>query len=165
MDSKVKIFQERADSELIVAKALKKLSEDEKAKEIIGVPSNSSFYSGVIEHAYYAIFYSAQAYFAYKGIQITSEQGVHQQVYFKFKQLVEKGVFKKELLEIYEDIQDKAQRLLEILLTEKKKRKEFAYETISQANKLPADNSINNAIIFISHINDFIAKQEKPQSG
>ncbi len=160
MDLKVKIFQERADSELVTAKALRKLSEDERAKEVLGTPLNSSFYSGVIGHAYYAIFYSAQAYLVYNNISLSSEQGTHQQVYFKFKQLVERGIFEKELFYIYEDIQAKAQMLLGILVTEKNKRKEFTYETIPQANKLPADDSIGNANIFISHINDFIEKHE-----
>ncbi len=164
MDSKVKIFQERAYGELIAARALRKLSEDEKSKEILEVPSSSSFYSGVIGHAYYAIFYSTQAYLAYKNIPVSSEQGVHQQVYFKFKHIIEKETSEKELLNIYEDIQAKAEMLLGIFVAEKKKRKTFTYETIPQANKPPADDSIENANIFISHINNFIDQQENSKN-
>jgi hypothetical protein len=38
------------------------------------------------------------------------------------------------------------------LKTEKDKRTNFSYETIPQANKQPAEDSLNNAIFFISHI-------------
>lgn len=156
MDSGVNLLLDRADNELLAARSLHKLSEDNKLKTDVLLPPQTTFYSSVISHSYYCIFYSAKAYLLYKNIKLSSEQGQHQQVYFKFKQLVQKGILQKELLEIYEDIKLKAEKLLEILHEEKEKRKIFAYQTIPQANKLPAEDSIKNASFFISHIKLFI---------
>ena len=50
----------------------------------------------------------------------------------------------------------RAEALLDILKTERVKRTNFTYETIPQANKEPAEDSLNNALLFISHIKEFI---------
>ena len=51
---------------------------------------------------------------------------------------------------IYDKI--KADTLLGIFRIEKKKRGDFTYQTLSQANKEPAEESIKNAKAFFSHI-------------
>ena len=61
MDSMAEIYLERAGNELLAAESLKKLSEDEKAREEFSLPQSTTFYSSVISHSYYAIFYSAKA--------------------------------------------------------------------------------------------------------
>jgi len=152
MDSQVEIFIKRADTELLAAKSLKVLSEETKHKDELSIPQGATFYSSVISHSYYAIFYAAKAYLLSKNILLKSRQGQHQQVYFKFRKLVQYGEIEKELLRIYEENKLKAEVLLDILKSEKVKRTDFTYETIPQANKAPAEESLNNATIFISHI-------------
>ncbi len=88
-----------------------------------------------------------------KNIHIKSEQGQHQQVYFKFRKLVLKGEIEKELLKIYEEVAIKAEVLLEIFLKEKGKRGEFTYQKLPQANAEPATESLNNASLFFKTIN------------
>src|SRR3989344_4651072 len=100
MDSRVNLFLQRADNEMLTARSLKKLSEDEKELIIFAIPKGTTFYSSVISHSYYAIFYSAKAYLVSKNIELISKQGQHQQVYFKLKKLVKEGVMDKELLKI-----------------------------------------------------------------
>ena len=152
MDLKVNFLIERATNEILAAESLKKISENPEEKENLNIPENTTFYSSVISHAYYAIFYCAKAYLASLKITLPSEQGQHQQVYHKFKQLVNNGSLEKELLNIYEGIRIKAEELLEILWNEKIKRNTYTYKTLPQANKEPANDSLNNAKIFISHI-------------
>src|SRR3989338_1352783 len=163
MDSEVSLLLDRAYNELLAARSLSKLSEDNKLKTEMLLPPQTTFYSSVISHSYYSIFYSAKAYLLHKNIKLSSEQGQHQQVYFKFKQLVQKGILQEELLDIYEDIKLKAEKLLEVLHEEKEKRKIFTYQTIPQANKSPAQDSIKNASFFISHIKSFINLQSNPK--
>lgn len=156
MDSKVNLFIGRAENEILAAQSLKRLSEEDSLKTEFNLPISTSFYSSVISHAYYSIFYSAKAYLMHKNVSLLSKQGQHQQVYFEFRKLVNKGVIETELLKIYEDIKGKAEVLLDILKTEKDKRTNFSYETIPQANKQPAQDSLDNAIFFISHIRALI---------
>src|SRR3989344_4754466 len=158
MDSEVKLLLERADNTIIVAKALNKLSEGGEEAVSLKIPEGTTFYSLVISQSYYAIFYSAKAYLSFKGINLGSKQGQHQLVYFKFKDLVKKKIIDEELLKIYEEVKIKAEDLLEILSEERDKRKKFTYEIHSQANKEPAEQSLNNYQFFISHIKKFIEK-------
>ena len=157
MDSQVEIFLKRADNELFIAKSLKILSEEIKYKDELSIPKDVTFYSAVISHSYYAIFYAAKAYLLSRKIPLKSKQGQHQQVYYEFRKLVQSGEIEKELLKIYEENKLKAEVLLGIIKSEKDKRTDFTYETIPQANKTPAEESLNNALIFISHIRRFLA--------
>ncbi|MEM4397176.1 MAG: hypothetical protein QW757_00965 [Candidatus Woesearchaeota archaeon] len=50
----------------------------------------------------------------------------------------------------------RADELLEIFKTEKQKRGSFTYEFLPQANKEPANESLNNAKIFHNHINTLL---------
>lgn len=156
MDSKVSLLMDRVENEISAAQALKKLSEEIQLKKEFEFSPSISFYSSVISHSYYAIFYCAKAYLTSRNIQLKSKQGQHQQVYFEFKKLVGKGVVDKELLRIYEEVKVKAESLLDILKTERAKRTNFTYETIPQANKQPAEDSLNNALFFISHIKEIL---------
>jgi len=86
MDLKVELIG-RAENEISAAQALKKISDEPELKVDFGFSADTSFYSNVINHSYYAIFYSAKAYLVFRGIEV-SEQGQHQQVYFKFKKRI-----------------------------------------------------------------------------
>ena len=73
--------------------------------------------------------------------------------------MVEKGLIEADLLRVYDDVKTKAEALLEILKKEKEKRNTFTYETLPQANKRPAKDSLNNALLFIAHIKAFLVEE------
>lgn len=156
MDSQVEIYIRRANNEILVAESLKKLSEEIKSKEDFGIPQEATFYSSVISHSYYAIFYAAKAILLTKNIKTTSPN-IHKRTYDLFDKIfVKTGVLDKKLLQIYTDLVVKAGDLLEIFKDEKWKRGNFTYQVIAQANKTPAEDSLNNAKLFIAHISKAI---------
>jgi len=155
MDSLVKLFIERAESEIIEAEALFKLSEDINLKSLLKIAPDKTFYSGVISHSYYSIFYCAKAYLLSKEIEISSPKE-HQKVYNKFSGLVRGGTIQEDLLKIYDKEILKAEVLLEILKDELGKRTNFTYKTLPQANRQPAIESVQNATRFYKIINALI---------
>jgi len=156
MDSQVEIYIRRANNEILAAESLKRLSEETKSKEDFGIPQDTTFYSSVISHSYYAIFYAAKAILLIKNIK-TASPNIHKMTYDLFdKTFVKTGVLDKKLLQIYTDIVIKASDLLEIFKDEKWKRGNFTYQVIAQANKNPAEDSLNNAKLFIAHISKVI---------
>ena len=165
MDSNTNLCIERSENELALAKAIQYLSENEKTKtEIFNIPKETTFYSGAIAHAYYAIFYSAKAYIISKGIKLP-EQGQHQAVYYKFKKFVNEGQINEELLALYNEIKIKAEMLLEILDKEEENRTVYTYYKLPQANKEPAQKSIDNAQFFVSHIKALIGQVSKQEAA
>ena len=160
MDSLVEIFLRRADNEIMAAKALKKLSEETSAKQDFELPSDITFYSSVISHAYYSIFYSAKAILLTKGIK-TSSPEIHKRTFDEFKKkFVETGILDVKLLKIYKKIAVRADELLEIFKDEKWKRGHFTYATIPQTNKEPAEDSLKNATYFFSNIKEVVKKMQ-----
>lgn len=156
MDSQVKIFIKRANNELLAAESLKRLSEEVKYKDEFSIPQDATFYSSVISHSYYAIFYATKAILLTKNIKTTSPN-IHKTTYDLFdKTFVRTGVLDKKLLQIYTDIVVKAGDLLEIFKDEKWKRGNFTYQVIAQANKTPANDSLKNAKLFIANISKVI---------
>ena len=152
MVSMIDLLLKRAENEIVTAEKLKMLSEDSKAQTFMEVPPGMTFYSAVISHSYYAIFYSAKAILLKEGIK-TDKPNVHQKTLHAFnKFLVKTGKLDKALLEIYEEIIIKAEVLLNIFVEEKIKRGDFTYETLPQANKEPAEISLSNAKLFVSNI-------------
>ena len=156
MDSIAKIYLERADTELLLASKIITLTEDEEVKIMLRIPKDKTFYSSVITHAYYAIFYAAKGILLTKGIK-TSSPEVHKNTFEMFKkELVDTGILDFQLLEIYKKMVIRADELLCIFKDEKWKRGHFTYKTIPQANKKPADDSLSNAKLFVSNINKVI---------
>jgi len=152
MDSTIKNYIERSQNEMIVAESLKKLSEDNQAKKFFQINDVDTFYSSVISHAYYAIFYATKAILLTKGIT-TSSPNIHKKTFENFKkEFVDTGILDVKLLEIYKKLVIRADSLLEIFKDEKWKRGNFTYNTIPQANKGPAEDSIQNAKIFVTNI-------------
>lgn len=152
MDSTVRIYFQRADNELLAAKALKRLSEDSEDKTRFSLPEETTFYSGVISHAYYAIFYAAKALLLTRDIR-TSAPEVHKETFDQFKRhFVDTGILDVKLLAIYNKLLVRADELLSIFRLEKRKRGLYTYETIPQANRQPAEESLSNARQFVSHI-------------
>lgn len=156
MDSRVEMFIRRANNEILAAESLKRLSEETKYKEVFDIPQDTTFYSSVISHSYYAIFYAAKAILLTRNIK-TSSPNVHKKTYDLFnKTFVKTGVLDKKLLQIYTDLVVKASDLLEIFKDEKWKRGNFTYQVIAQANKTPAEDSLNNAKLFVANISKVI---------
>ena len=152
MDSDIKLLLETAENELDLAKVIFTTTEDKKIQtEIFHLDRTQTFYSSVINHAYYCIFYSAKAYLLIKRIK-TNAPEVHKKTFEAFKKLVENKIVSKELLKIYEEVLIRAETLLEIFKQEKKKRGEFTYQRVAQANREPAKQSLENAKLFFSNI-------------
>src|SRR3989338_2061150 len=154
MDSDTKLYLERAGNELKLAEIIMQMSINKDLQtKIPAIDKPDTYFSSVISHAYYSIFYTAKAYLIVKGI-ITKAPEEHKKTYEEFKRLVEQGVIDRELLILYEEVLVKAERLLGIFKVEKKKRGEFTYQRIAQANLEPAKESLKNAKTFLKHIYD-----------
>lgn len=152
MDSLTNIYFERSENEIFAAESLKKLSEDKKTKQDFELPSDMTFYSSVISHSYYAIFYAAKAILLTIGVKTESPE-IHRKTFEEFEEhLVITGMLDVKLLKIYKTMVMRADSLLEIFKDEKWKRGNFTYRTLPQANKGPAENSLKNAKIFVSNI-------------
>ena len=159
MDSKVKLYLKRARTEMNMATLLLKTSSN-KILSDFGIPEDETFYSGVISHCYYSIFYSAKAMLLSKNIE-TEAPEVHKKILGSFKeQFIDSGIFDMRLLLIYKKMIVKAEILLEIFKIEKKKRGNFTYNTIAQANLEPANESIENAKTFFKHYNAYLTEEK-----
>ncbi len=157
MDSKVRLYLERAENEFRLAKGIFNLSEDEKIKIQIEANPGDTFYSAVISHSYYAIFYCAKAMLLTKDIDTESPE-IHKRTFQEFKiNFVDTGILDFGLLKIYKEMIMRADELLYIFKQEKWKRGHFTYHTIAQANIEPAKESIENAKRFITSIKEVIS--------
>lgn len=156
MDSKVELYLKRARTEMNIAILLLGSSEN-KILHTFGIPEEETFYSGVISHCYYSIFYSAKAMLLTKCIE-TKSPDIHKRTFDAFKeQFIDTGILDAKLLLIYRKMIVKAESLLEIFRTEKKKRGDFTYNTIPQANIEPANESLKNAKTFFKHCNAYLS--------
>ena len=157
MDTVIKQYLERSENELRLSIILMNISgSEEKAR--FGANKEDTFYSSVISHAYYSIFYSAKAILLTKNIK-TYPPDIHKRTFEAFKrEFVDSGILDLELLRIYNEMIVRADELLGIFQIEKGKRGKFVYKTIPQANIEPANDSINNAKKFVSHIKQIIEK-------
>ncbi len=157
MEGLVKLYFERAENEIVLAESLFKISSNNNFKAQLGIKIAETFYSAVISHSYYSIFYCAKAILLKNNIK-TEPPKEHKKTYNKFKQL--RGIISKNLLDIYETESIKAESLLKIFFDEKKKRGEFTYKILPQANEEPARESLKNAGIFFKNINAVIENQD-----
>src|SRR3989338_749993 len=152
MDLNYNLYTERANNEIKIAEIILVISKDKDTQvNLFKIEEPETYYSAVISHSYYCIFYSAKAYLAKKGIK-TEAPEEHKKTYDEFKKLVELGIVTKDLLKIYEEILVKAETLLGIFKTERKKRGAFTYQKLSQANLEPANKSLENAKTFFKSI-------------
>ncbi len=157
MDLKVKGYLERAENELILARANFELSIKEEAKQMLKIPSGKTFFNNVISEAYYSIFYSAKAYLFSQGVK-TEAPEEHRRTYEEFKKIVESKKLDRQLKEIYELESEKAETLLNIFFSEKRNRGRFTYNLNANANLPFAEQSIKNAKIFVSTIKMLLEK-------
>lgn len=156
MDSSYNIHLERAQNEINLAEIIMELSLNPGLQGNFNVTKIDTYFSSVISHGYYCIFYSAKAYLLKRGIKITMPEE-HKKAFNAFKGFVREGTVDEELLRIYEEILIKAETLLGIFKSEKRNRGEFTYQKLAQANKEPAGKSLDNARVFFKHINNLCA--------
>ncbi|MBU0760375.1 MAG: HEPN domain-containing protein [Nanoarchaeota archaeon] len=160
MESQIKLYLERAENEIVLSETLFKISSDEKIQaDVFSIDKETTFYSAVISHAYYCIFYSAKSYLLSKGIKTKSPRE-HSKTYLEFKKFAEEGVLDKELLDIYDEEFSKAEILLKIFGEERKKRGQFTYEVLPQANKTPAKESIEHGQKFFKMIYNLLREND-----
>lgn len=146
------IYLERAENELELAKVVFRITDDKRIQEeVFSIRQPLTFFSAVISHSYYCIFYAAKAYLLSKGIR-TEPPEEHRNTFNEFKKMVDAGVIDVELLRMYEQVMVRADTLLQIFKIEKKKRGDFTYQRIPQANKEPAEASLGHARTFFRHI-------------
>ena len=159
MSDETELYLQRAENELVAAQILFDISNSETLqKEQFKLEKNFTFYSTVISHSYYSIFYSAKAILIKEGVK-TEAPEVHKKTILAFeKYLVETGNLNVELLKIYKKMIVRAEELLGIFSREKGKRGEFTYQKLPQANKEPAKESLDNASFFFKNINKVIRK-------
>jgi len=157
MKDKAKLYIQRAENELIAAQILFKISNNPKLqKEQFRLEKNFTFYSLTISRSYYCIFYSAKAILLENGIE-TKAPEVHKKTLEAFeKHLVKTGKLDLELLRIYKRMIMRADELLGIFSREKRKRGEFTYQKLPQANMDPAKESFDNASKFFKTINKIL---------
>ncbi len=159
MSDEAELYLQRAENELVAAQILFEISSNETLqKEQFKLEKSFTFYSTVISHSYYSIFYSAKAILIKEGVK-TEAPEVHKKTILAFeKYLVETGNLNVELLKIYKKMIVRAEELLGIFSKEKGKRGEFTYQKLPQANKEPAKESLDNASFFFKNINKVIRK-------
>ena len=155
MDSKVELYIKRARTEMNMAIVLLESSNNKILHEF-NIPEDETFYSGVISHCYYSIFYCAKAMLLTKRID-TKAPEVHKKTLNAFKeQFINTGILDTKLFLIYKKMIVRAESLLEIFRAEKRKRGDFTYNTIAQANIEPANQSLENAKTFFKHCNAYL---------
>lgn len=156
MDSGVRLFIERSENELRLAKAIFNLSQEENFKIELGANPSDTFYSAAISHAYYAIFYAAKSLLLTKKIN-TKAPEIHKKTIDEFrKNFVDTGILDLELFKMYQKMIIRADELLGLYQTEKTKRGQFTYHTIAQANIPPAKESLGNAKKFVQNIKTIV---------
>ncbi len=155
------LYISKAENELTAAQILHVISANKiLQKEQFKLESDFTFYSSVISHCYYCIFYSAKAILFSQEIK-TDIPNVHQKTLQAFnKFLVKTGKLDVGLLKIYEDMAVKADVLLNIFSLEKGKRGRFTYETLPQANVKPAKESLDNANLFFRTIRKILVENK-----
>src|SRR3989338_4935952 len=151
MDYEYKIYLKRAENELNLSMIIFSISDDKNMQISTFGMKEDTYYSAVISHAYYSIFYVAKAYLLLKGIK-TKAPEEHRKIFEEFSKLVDQGIVDVELLKIYQNMLIKADTLLHIFELEKGKRGKFTYRRIPQANQEPAQESIKNAKTFFNNI-------------
>lgn len=146
----------RASNELKQAESLFEISHNEKIKEQLALLPDDTFYSGAISHSYYAIFFSTKALLLTQGLK-TRSPNIHKATLDAFAYyFIINGKLDVQLLQLYKSTLVKADSLLGLLVQEKEKRGKFTYKQLPQSNRKPAEVSINNAKIFLRHIEKLI---------
>jgi uncharacterized protein (UPF0332 family) len=149
MDSRVRLYLDRAENEIIISRANFDISMSAELKTMLKIQPERTFFNDVISQCYYAIFYTAKAYLISRGIE-TAPPEEHKKTYEEFARFVNSGKIDRQLLEIYSLEKEKAAVLLDIFRSEKKKRGRFTYNVNANANIPFARESLERSRIFVS---------------
>ena len=85
------MYLKRAENEIKLAGILFAISSaPELQKKVFDVADPETYFSAVISHSYYAIFYSSKAYLLGKGIEIKAPEE-HRKAYGEFGKFVDAG--------------------------------------------------------------------------
>ena len=162
MDLNYNLYLERANNEIKFADISLFVSNNKNIQiDVMKIEEPETYYSSVISHAYYCIFYSAKAFLYTKSI-ITTPPEEHKKTLEEFEKLAASGQIDEELVRIYKDIVVKTEELLGIFAKEKSKRGKFTYRMLPQANLEPAKESLKNAEKFYKNINLMIKGKSTP---
>ena len=146
---------QKAVNDLSLAKGLLKISTNDKIKESLDYPENTTFFDWVIVSSYYSIFHATQALLGIKKIKIKDR--LHSATLTAFaKHFIINNELADELFFIYKDAETKASELLDILEEEKEKRGIFQYHRLSRNNLKPAKESIENAETFLEAVQEVL---------
>ena len=157
MASKAELYIKRAKTELESAEILFDASSKKEIKQNFRIEEDATYYSGVIAHSYYCIFYCAKAMLLSKNIETESPE-VHRKTFDRFEEIfIRTNLLDVALLKIYSEMIIRAETLLEIYWNEKRKRGDFTYNTIPQANKEPAEESVRNSKEFFRHCRMYLS--------
>ena len=89
----------------------------------------------------------------------TEAPEIHKKTFDTFKEVfIDTGLLDTKLLVIYRAMIVRAEALLEIYKAEKRKRGDFTYNTIPQANRDPAEESIKHAKEFFKHCDAYLSQ-------
>ena len=92
MDLNYNLYLERANNEIKFADIALFVSNNMKIQtDVMKIEEPETYFSSVISHSYYCIFYSAKAYLAKKRIK-TEAPEEHKKTYDEFKRLVFQGI-------------------------------------------------------------------------
>ncbi len=153
----IKLNLSKAENELKHAEAVFKISFNEKLKKELELLDTDTFYSGVISHAYYTIFFAAKVLLIKEKLT-TKSPNIHKATLDAFSYyFILNGKLDLELLLLYKSAILKADALLSLFVSEKEKRTEFTYRTLPDANKMPAKESLDNANKFLINIKKIIS--------
>lgn len=150
MDSRAKIYLNRAENKILLAKTNFTISTDDRARKLLNIPKDQTFFNDVISQCYYSIFYAAKAFLLEKHRIETKAPEEHKKVQDHLLDLTLSGRLDRQLFEIYNTEAEKASVLLKIFAGERSKRSRFTYEVNSNANIPHAEESLNNARKFVS---------------
>ncbi len=118
-------------------------------------------YEWVIIMSYYAMFHSVNALLRKIGIKVGKEYA-HEITtnlllyYFYYTKLIE-----DELLEIYENAEEKAKELVVSYILAKEERTKYQYEVNLESQKKDAEIIFNDAVNFVSRLKDIDKKLSK----
>jgi len=148
----------KALNDLRLAEGLLKISTDPKIKKILGYSDDATFFDWVVVCSYYSIFHATQALLGIKRVKIVKR--LHNATLIAFaKHFIINNELAEELFLIYENAEAKAAELLDIFEEEKQKRGLFQYHRLSRHNLEPANESIDNARIFLQALQEVLKKK------
>ena len=103
------LYLRRARNELNLSVMVMKISEDPKLQMgLFSMPYEDTYFSAVISHAYYCIFYAAKSYLLIKGVK-TKPPEEHRKTYEAIERLAKEGVIDIDLLKAYRELMIRAE--------------------------------------------------------